>query len=205
MRGLRTKLASLSLSVISSSYDILFFTETWLSADISNLELGITNFDIYRKDRDSITSFKSRGGGVLVAIKSILSSRILPTTHDDIEAIFVLVYVGTDNIILSSVYFPPNSDISLYEKYCEDLENVSDLYPDADLICCGDFNLPGVCWKTEPDKNPVKITKTLTVIAQSISLLNMVQLNDISNSNNVLLDLVFSSFESIVVSSASDI
>lgn len=75
----------------------------------------------------------------------------------------------------------------------------------ADLLCCGDFNLTEVCWKSEPDKNPMKITKTQTIIAQSTALLNMVQFNEIPNMSGVLLDLVFSSLENMVVSLATDI
>lgn len=105
VRGLRTKLTSLSLSVTSSDYDILFFTETWLTEDISNLELGMNDFDIYRKDRNASTSSASRGGGVLIAVKRTLSSRLLLTACDDIEAVFVLLHIGTKHIILSNVTF----------------------------------------------------------------------------------------------------
>jgi len=52
-------------------------TETWLDSEIKSSELGLTNYKIYHCDRNAKSSSKTRGGGVLIAIKKKLISRKL--------------------------------------------------------------------------------------------------------------------------------
>lgn len=49
--GLRAKLHNV-LSNSFLDYDILLLTETWLSSDIVDTELGFTGFTIFRADRN---------------------------------------------------------------------------------------------------------------------------------------------------------
>lgn len=49
--------------------------------DISNSKLGFNGCQIFRLDRKINTSFCSCGGGVLVAIKSILPIVLVPNIH----------------------------------------------------------------------------------------------------------------------------
>ena len=49
-------------------FDIIWLTETWLTAEISERALFITNYVINRKDRQP-TESESKHGGVLVAVK----------------------------------------------------------------------------------------------------------------------------------------
>jgi hypothetical protein len=55
--------------VYSESIDVMFVTETWLNSNISDGEILPIGYDIYRTDR----SLGRSGGGVLIAIKRILS------------------------------------------------------------------------------------------------------------------------------------
>ena len=66
VRGLRTKTKEFFLAVIDNDYDIIVLTETWLSSDIYDAELFSANYVVFRYDRAL-----SRGGGVLIAVKSI--------------------------------------------------------------------------------------------------------------------------------------
>lgn len=50
--------------------NILIFTATNLSEDISIPELGFHNYSIYMKDRSSVTSNKLSEMGVLIAVDS---------------------------------------------------------------------------------------------------------------------------------------
>lgn len=63
VRGVRTKLRLLTCNALLCSYDVVVFTETWLTSDFYDNELGFSNFELYRCDRDSIKSQCSRGGG----------------------------------------------------------------------------------------------------------------------------------------------
>ena len=68
VRSLVNKLSTLHAFVFSSNYSIYCFTETWLSNHIMDVEVIPSGFTIYRKDRST------RGGGVLIAVKSSIPS-----------------------------------------------------------------------------------------------------------------------------------
>lgn len=78
--GLRTKLPNLKESIPACSYNVIILTETSLSSDISDAELGLNAFSIYRRDRSESTSEKKAGGGVLIAVKHDLVSSKLSTS-----------------------------------------------------------------------------------------------------------------------------
>ncbi|KAI5729079.1 hypothetical protein M8J77_025037 [Diaphorina citri] len=54
----------------TSIFDLIFLSETWLNDDFTQSEVKVTNYDIYRSDRDPIVSGRSRGGGVLIAVST---------------------------------------------------------------------------------------------------------------------------------------
>ncbi|KAI5739960.1 hypothetical protein M8J77_025641 [Diaphorina citri] len=54
----------------TSIFDLIFLSETWLNDDFTQSEVKVTNYDIYRSDRDPIVSGRSRGGGVLIAVSA---------------------------------------------------------------------------------------------------------------------------------------
>lgn len=146
VRGLRTKTNNFYKSLSLYNFDIILLTETWLSSDIANSELFDDRYSVYRKDRDSFTSDKKKGGGVLVAVHKRAASRILLHEFDDLEHIIVKVNEGSLSLLISVVYFPPGSDLASYERFGEDIENLMDKYDALDVLCCGDFNLPGMIW-----------------------------------------------------------
>lgn len=139
VRGLRTKLKEFSQSILISNFDFLLLTETWLSSDFKDSELGLELYSVYRKDRDCYTSFKKIGGGVLIAVKDYINSSLITLVNKEIEQIQVFLRLKSETFILSNVYFPPRTELTIYEKYCNDLEIVSDRFPSANLICCADF------------------------------------------------------------------
>ena len=69
VRGLRTKLDYLRTTAPTWEFDIIAFSETWLTEDISSAELGLNNYSIFRCDGSPNTSQFSRGKGrgVLIA------------------------------------------------------------------------------------------------------------------------------------------
>jgi len=69
VRSLRTKLNSLHTNFILLSHDILILTETWLTSDISDAELGLLGYKIFGYNRCKDTSDELRGGGTSIAIK----------------------------------------------------------------------------------------------------------------------------------------
>jgi len=67
--GLRTKLHDVISNFPILNYDIFILTETLLSSDIVDAELGFTGFTVFRADRNVYTSTCIRGGGVLIAVR----------------------------------------------------------------------------------------------------------------------------------------
>lgn len=146
IRGMRTKTAEFANSISNVNFDIILLTETWLTSSFNDSELGLNDYCVYRKDRDSTNSDKQRGGGVLIAIKKVISSRQIFFGSSNIEQLFVAVSSGSKTLLFSNVYIPPNATVSHYETHCRDIENLFDQYPSADIVCCGDNNLPGFNW-----------------------------------------------------------
>lgn len=195
VRGLRTKLKMLTCSITVLEYDIYFFSETWLHESITNLELGFHNYTIYRCDRNSNTSNNRIGGGVLIAVRNNIPSKIIQTTNSFVESIFVLIKIKKDEYILNCTYIPPRSDDSQYISFCNSVEEVSNNYQNAKIIITGDFNLPNIQW-IKKDMNIVQPLNHLsrkedTLISTLNFLTNLKQINYIYNDKKSLLDLCF--------------
>lgn len=106
VRTLRTKLHHLLQSVPLVEHVINILTETWLKCTFHNSELHFDGFVIYRSDYSAVTSVFSRGGGVLIATKKYLVTKLLPSSID-LEHMFVLIHVRTRNLLISTAYIPP--------------------------------------------------------------------------------------------------
>ena len=77
-RSVLNKLDELKLKL--ASFDIIVFTETWLTRDIDNSLLDWEGFNLVRQDRDQ--NRNKKGGGVCVYIRNTIRfSRIVD--HDD--------------------------------------------------------------------------------------------------------------------------
>ena len=70
------KRAELANLADETKCDVIIGTETWLTNEIQNSELLLSDFDIFRKDR------KTRGGGVLIATKKELCAEEIPSSSD---------------------------------------------------------------------------------------------------------------------------
>lgn len=115
MRGLRTKLHTLRYNVPLFNIDYFVFTETWLSSDITDNELGFDNYNIFRVDRSDKTSNCSRGGGVMICVHKRYDSMKIKVPINSIEQLFVMIKYGNHHkFILGSCYIPPISKLETY-------------------------------------------------------------------------------------------
>ena len=104
MRGLRTKCSELFISSLACVYDII----AWLHSSIYDSELLHSDFLVYRCDRSAQTSSFSRGGGVLISVRSIYSSeRITIPGTEALEIILVKVQLKVNLYVccLYIIYF----------------------------------------------------------------------------------------------------
>ena len=67
-RSLLPKLHDLKGIIDTESTDIICIVETWLSSDVLDNELAISNYQIFRHDRNF------HGGGVMMYVHSCLTS-----------------------------------------------------------------------------------------------------------------------------------
>ena len=89
-------LLNFKIMSISSSIDVLIITETWLNGSVFNNEILPDNYTIYRRDRDS------RGGGVFLAIRDCIPSKLLPSP-DNSEVITIQLCVPKPVVFLCSL------------------------------------------------------------------------------------------------------
>ena len=112
--------------------DIIALTETWLDANILELELEIPSYRLFRRDRSR------HGGGIALYINESL----VVSSHKTSEAIkFMAVWISLrgGTLLLGLHYRPPGTDSSL-----EELESVLSKLQWASYgtsLLLGDFNI----------------------------------------------------------------
>ena len=120
-----------------SQFDILSFSETWLSDSHLSGDLLIPSFHSpERKDRDN------HGGGVIVYVKNTLHyKRRLDLEVRGLECIWIeLTLLRNRRVLLGVFYRPPNSVIR-YNSLIEDSIGLANDTGVEDIIIMGDFNL----------------------------------------------------------------
>jgi hypothetical protein len=188
LRGLKTKLPFFRDSVSNLCFDLLYLSETWLNDSISNMELGLCDYNVFRDDRDNMLN--SRGGGVLLAVKNKYDCSLINVDYvPGIQHIFVLLKYNKINILLGCVYISPSSHRDLYMKHCEIVENSIHNYSILNVLIIGDFNLSGFPWSdyalySDPIAN--------VFIQSYLCYLGLKQVNNVCNFRNDILDLVVS-------------
>ena len=160
------------------SFLIYALTETCLSPSYLNGEILPTDFAVYRSGRSS------RGGGVLVAVNSLLPSHRLPSPFH-LELILVEIELVTP-LLICVVYIPPNAS----SDYCLHIlhfffESISSKSP---CIIVGDFDSPDINRSTLVEQSPSSVA-----FCDLIFRLNLTQLVDFpTHSSGNTLDLVIS-------------
>ena len=117
------------------TYDVLIFTETWLSPDIPDKDVEIINFSPpYRKDRER------RGGGVAMYLKdSIFHKRRSDLEIRDLESLWVQVEVSGKKMLINGSYRPPSSSRNYWDLIDVSFSNGIDTGID-NIFILGDFN-----------------------------------------------------------------
>ena len=114
---------------------ILGLSETWLSDSITDAEVAVDNYTIFRKDRGS------RGGGVAIYIPQLVRCfRRLDLELDDVEALWVELRTNNELPILVGIaYRPPNAPVNVIDKLCDMHETATQEH--KEVVVMGDFNL----------------------------------------------------------------
>ena len=104
-RSIINKKTELNIMVDDIKPHIIGITESWANNDITNAELGLEGYVMFRKDR-----IGRRGGGVLLYIKDTIPAYEvqLQEEADCNEAIWCNLVTGHTTVIIGVVYRCPN-------------------------------------------------------------------------------------------------
>lgn len=196
VRGLNTKIDEFYCNLTGLDFNIICLTETWLGDSISNDLLFPPHYSVFRSDRNTATSNKSRGGGVLTAIPNPKPGTIRrPDLEQTDECLWIEIPCSDGfNLLIGNHYFPPDTCVLAIKNYFNFLENNIDSSKFRTLLI-GDFNVPGFNWETGsciPNTPYYSKIKALDIYT-TMSILNFSQVN-FSLQPKKLLDLVFCNF-----------
>lgn len=194
---MRTKSSQFMMTSSLHENDIIALTETWLYTDIASSEYFDNFYNVYRCDRCPITTGRQRGGGVLLAVRTDISSKliVLPVADLDVEQICVQVnFINKRSIYFIVSYIPPNSSLDLYEKHLKNINFiVENLNFDNEIVVLGDFNLGNILWILEEQNLlPFNIKSDIESNLLDFFLSNgFNQINSVLNDIGRVLDLIF--------------
>ena len=141
-------------------YDILVSAESWLSLNISNDDMNLTNFNrSYSNDRDD-----RQGGGVAIYAKEGLQSRHRPELiSENIGAACIENSVKGHKCLVRGFYRPPNTGTNYWDMIEVTFDNMS-YSTIKELIIFGHFNC---------DMSSSRTNK-ITYLASSYNLTQMI-------------------------------
>ena len=135
VQSLRPKLDIIEIEL--QSYDILIFSETWLSPDVSNDNLSITNFNPpFRCDRVG-----RPGGGVAIYVRDGITATERPDLSvNGVEAIWIEIQLSRKKLLVGGFYRPPNSNNNHWNLMEHSFDQAFNQTV-ADILIAGDFNI----------------------------------------------------------------
>jgi len=178
------------------NYDIIIITETWLSDNVIDPELGLYPlYTIFQCDSCSTWDFITRGGGVLIAVKSRLSCRRLPILDNSVEQLFIQISEKSLSLVIGAVYIPSAFNINVYDIHFNAIDVLLNNNCHSKFLIFGDYNLPNISWQTVNGSfapSGARARSLESNVLAHLSNLNLMQFNLIYNRSGSLLDLIFS-------------
>ncbi|GJQ66237.1 hypothetical protein Trydic_g4292 [Trypoxylus dichotomus] len=159
----------------------VFLTETWLADEVDNGEFMDPAFVVYRSDRRFALVGRSIAGGVLSAFTEKLSvAAVDASTLADLVPVIARCKMPFLSVYIVNLYIPPNIGLNDYETF---IDALGIFLLDKQYILVGDFNASGFNMPYLDDRR----TNSILLLMET---LNLRQLNDTTNLNGRLLDLV---------------
>ena len=120
-RSILPKLDNLKAEIAAQNPTIVCIVETWLSEDISDLEISIENYDVARFDRNR------HGGGVLIYIHTSLTWEVMLRGPNSLEFLSLSIRspCSVYKHYVSVLYRPPSSPVSFFDKFYTTLQQLS--------------------------------------------------------------------------------
>ena len=113
--------------------DIIGLSETLLDKTISDSEVNISGYNIFRNDRDV------NGGGAAIYVNSSLPKPTVRIKSDNLELISLeIAPTHAKSFLVVCWYRPPTADDAAFENLREVLKNLDD--DSKEIIFVGDTN-----------------------------------------------------------------
>ena len=182
--------------IMNNDVPVVSICETWLKPHISDAQIHIENYQIFRQDRG-----KRHGGGVLLYIHNTLPVTTSYYFDDDIcEA--VICHVESINAILISIYRPPDTPADSFEKLLKftnmHISNISDgCQPDIHFM--GDINLPEMPWNQADATSKKSLSKSGSMLNNFMDTLFLSQYVDKPTRKDNILDLFITNNSNLVL------
>ena len=136
-RSLLRHLDDVAALVTSERPHILALSETWLDASVTDAEIHLPGYSLFRFDRNRC------GGGVAVFCVDYLPSSLLKcgVTSSGAEFLWVSVACGSlhPSLAVGCLYRPPNAPSQSISDVCDNIEAM--MLSRKHMIACGDFNV----------------------------------------------------------------
>ena len=131
------------LDNLKTPFDVLVFSETWLTEDnIDDCNFnGFKPIHLMRPSNDNI-DFKLRGGGVSIFVRGDLIFRCrndLSIMQPFMECLFIEIQFNNIKYLIGGIYRLPNTDINLFTEHFNKV--IEPLNSTHKLILLGDYNV----------------------------------------------------------------
>jgi len=133
------KIDNFRATIFNMDPDIVGVTESWCTPAISNAELLLRNYELFRCDR----SGNNKGGGVLLYVKSILKPTEFTVTSEFVDS----VWCTANDLLIGVCYRSSNHKIVGCDndsKLLKSLQEVNNKH----ILLMGDFNHPDINWSS---------------------------------------------------------
>lgn len=147
IRSLMSKMDLLRAWLVYNKPQVITLSETWLSNNISDEEIKLDNYVLFRNDRGS------RGGGLLTYVSSNLTAELLsPNVKPQyFEGLFVkIIFHENKRIIIGNIYKPPSAPAESTDCI---LSTINSLDCNTEKIILGDFNSNWLDRSSHRDRN----------------------------------------------------
>ena len=180
-------------NVLVHDFDVIILTETWLCDSHFNAEYFDDRYTVLRQDRNLCKTGKSKGGGVSVSAFDHFNLQLLDSCDDMFDCIIAKMLFGREVVYICAVYFPPNSDVILYEELFKRIE--CHCPQGSTIFLIGDFNLSEI---EGTDFDFMRASEKCQMLYNFMSYFDLQSFNNVFNSNKRTLDLVLSNKDLVV-------
>nr|CAH7723400.1 unnamed protein product [Callosobruchus chinensis] len=158
------------------------------TSGVFDSELFPSEYSVFRKDRCLAATGLTRGGGVLIGIKKSylfepIDLSIVTSSTPRIDIIGGKLHINFVVIHIYVVYIPPDTALDDFELFLDQFALLNTNHNNS-IIIAGDFNIPSFNIDNTDNKH--------ILINNFMELCDLQQSNNVSNTNNRYLDLVFS-------------